>query len=92
MTDTYIWPPSEVKGKGGTLSSSPYNWVDKSPVVDELRTLMGNEPYRKVAERVGVSAVTIHFLFSGKTRNPSTSTIEKFANAYGLRIGLVRRI
>lgn len=75
--------------QGPLRLGTSYNFVEKSPVVDELRTIMGGDTYNRVAELTGLHAQTIKNLFSGKTRNPRAATLELFARAYGKRVGLV---
>lgn len=80
-------PPREPQGPLKLRTS--YNFVDKSPVVGELQALIGSTPYKKIAAMTTLHPTTIGKLFSGKTKDPRAGTIERFARAYGKRIGLV---
>lgn len=62
-----------------------YNYVDKDPAIDKLRTVIKDE---KVSEKnlsilSGVSRATIDNWFNGKTRRPQHTTLAAAAAALG---------
>lgn len=66
-----------------------YNFVEKKPVIDEMRTLIDHTSYADVSWKSGVSRSTLHNWFSGKTVSPRTVTVNKVLAQYGKRLGIV---
>lgn len=62
-----------------------YNFVDKDPEVDRLRTVVGNTPYAIVSACSGVSETTLRNWFLGKTRKPQNASIEAVGRAMGMK-------
>jgi|SRR5262245_22810068 len=60
-----------------------YNFRDKAPVVDELRTAIRDAgmTYRQIHEESGVSLACLYHLFSGPTRCPNFATVARIAHA-----------
>lgn len=69
-----------------------YNFVDKDPIIDEMRTIMQKENLSsgRVQELGGPSAATIEGWFGGKTRRPQHATAMAFIRACGYDYRLVR--
>lgn len=67
------------------LSFTPYNWIDKPPHIDELRTQvqLSRMTYKEIAEAAGVSTATVFRLFSGQTRRPHDHTITAIGRVFG---------
>ena len=71
-----------------------YNFVDKDPIIDALRTAFedtGIKSYTKLSEITGVSATTYSNWFGGKTRRPSHATVVASARGMGKDVVLVDR-
>jgi hypothetical protein len=68
-----------------------YNFVEKKPIIDELRGLIDQEPsaYKKIHEESGVSVSTLRNWFSGKTISPRTMTVNAVLYRLGKRLGVV---
>jgi transcriptional regulator with XRE-family HTH domain len=64
-----------------------YNFKDKDPVIDILRTRLQELgwTYGDLSEVSDVSATTLWNWFEGKTRRPQHATIMAVANAMGAR-------
>jgi transcriptional regulator with XRE-family HTH domain len=66
-----------------------YRFLDKDPVVDELRTLVGDRGLDKqlghLAELAGVARSTVHNLFNGETKKPQNRTVMGIATSIGYR-------
>lgn len=80
--------------RGGILRlDKSYNFVDKKPVIDQLRTLIGEADWAEVAEHGHVSKTTIYNWFMGRTISPRVITVNKVLEAYGkcLVIGDIER-
>ena len=75
--------------RGALNLDKSYNFVEKKPVIDEMRTLIDHAEYRKVADETHVSMSTLRNWFSGKTISPSTVTVNKVLARYGKRLGIV---
>lgn len=62
-----------------------YNYVDKDPAIDKLRTIVKDEQVsqKNLAVLSGVSASTISNWFDGKTRRPQHTTLAAAAAALG---------
>jgi hypothetical protein len=64
-----------------------YNFIDKDPVIDEMRTLVKDEGLIKklniVHELSGVSVSTLNNWFAGETKAPQNRTVSAVATALG---------
>jgi len=67
-----------------------YLFVDKDPIIDELRTLLKNEDWRKLADASGVSYATLANWFYGDTKRPQHATIMAVLRAAGYNMQIVR--
>lgn len=80
------------KGNGRTswLTRS-YNFIDKDPECDVMRTLYQKLHIREtdLAVLAGLSVSTVKKMFGGETRQPRHSTFCKLAGAMGKEYGLV---
>lgn len=70
-----------------------YNFVDKDPVIDKVRTLVKREglKYTEIQNLSGVSASTIHNWFEGDTKRPQYATIMAVVSALGYRTVFVKK-
>jgi transcriptional regulator with XRE-family HTH domain len=68
-----------------------YNFVDKDPVIDRLRGIVGGYKYREVSDMSGVSETTIYNWFNGKTRRPQYATVMAVIRAMGYRQEFIKR-
>jgi DNA-binding phage protein len=75
--------------KGFTYKS--YSFVDKDPIIDEVRTVFRAAGVTKqwVADESGVTAQTLHNWFEGATRRPQAATVNAVLRALGKRLGIV---
>lgn len=66
-----------------------YRYIDKDPVIDEIRTLVQDEGLMKKLEIVhqlsGVSASTLDNWFNGDTKSPQNRTICAVTSALGYK-------
>jgi transcriptional regulator with XRE-family HTH domain len=62
-----------------------YNFVDKDPVIDRVRTIINREglKYGEIEKLSSVSSTTLHNWFEGKTRKPQYATIAAVVGAMG---------
>jgi len=64
-----------------------YRFIDKDPVIDELRTIVQDEGLYKrlriVAELSNLSPSTLSALFHGATRKPQNATVMAIATCLG---------
>jgi hypothetical protein len=68
-----------------------YNFVDKDPVIDEIRTVYQDSGvnYKWIEENSGVTAQTLSNWFNGKTKKPQSATIEAVLRAMGYKRAIV---
>lgn len=69
--------------------NTAYNFVDKDPICDLLRTACRLYTYQQVAVKSGVHANTLRAIFDGATVSPKYSTVARIVRGLGLlvRIG-----
>ena len=72
-----------------------YNYVDKNPVIDKVRTLVQDEGLIKklgvVHELSGVSTSTLDNWFNGTTRSPQHATIAAVITSLGYQEEFVKK-
>lgn len=71
--------------KGRLRLYRSYNYVDKDPAIDKLRTVVQDEAisHKNLSVLSGVSASTITNWFEGKTKRPQHTTLAAAAAALG---------
>jgi transcriptional regulator with XRE-family HTH domain len=76
-------------GKGFTYKS--YSFVDKDPIIDEVRGVFdaSGATYKSIEEDSGVTYQTMRNWFEGKTRRPQAATINAVLRALGKKLGIV---
>jgi len=74
-----------------------YNFTDKDPIIDKLRTLFQAAKahnkklsYKVIAEQSGMSTTTMYNWFDGKTRRPQFATVMVFVRALDADLAIVR--
>jgi len=69
-----------------------YNFRDKDPVIDELRTLVENSDGNQydAAIKAGLARSTVDGWFFGSTRRPQSASVEAFGRALGWKRGWVK--
>src|SRR5262245_5917547 len=69
-----------------------YMFVDKDPVIDELRTLVKDSglSYDEVSDECGVASSTLYSWFHKDTRRPQNATIEAVGRGLGFKRKWVR--
>jgi transcriptional regulator with XRE-family HTH domain len=70
-----------------------YNFINKDPVVDRLRTIIADEgmKYKEIHEASGVSMTTMWGWFKGKTRRPTHAAVAAVAATMGYSFALTKR-
>jgi transcriptional regulator with XRE-family HTH domain len=70
-----------------------YNFVDKDPVIDTLRTAVqrSGQSLEQIADASGVSIGTLNGWFLGKTRRPQHATIMAVTRAIGYDWRLIKK-
>lgn len=72
-----------------------YNYIDKNPVIDKVRTLVQDEGLIKslsvVHEISGVATTTLKNWFDGETKNPQHHTIAAVVTALGYEETFVKK-
>jgi transcriptional regulator with XRE-family HTH domain len=68
-----------------------YNFVDKDPIIDEIRTLYEDSGvnYKWLHENAGVATGTLTNWFNGQTKRPQAATLNAVARALGYKLGFV---
>ena len=81
------------KGNGSLGLYKSYNFVDKDPVIDKMRTMVKREglKYGEISNLSGVSATTMHNWFEGKTKRPQYATVMAVVIALGYRVSYVKK-
>ena len=71
-----------------------YRFIDKDPVIDEVRTIVQDEGLyqrlRNVAELAGLAPATIDNMFHGETRRPQNATVMAIVTSLGYARKFVR--
>jgi transcriptional regulator with XRE-family HTH domain len=70
-----------------------YNFINKDPVVDRLRTIIADEGmnYKEIHEASGVSTATMWAWFKGPTRRPTHAAVAAVAATMGYSFELTQR-
>lgn len=78
--------------KGRLRLYTSYNFRDKDPAIDRLRTLIKREglSYSEVSRLSGVSVQTFYNWFEGATRKPQYCTVMAVVLALGYRASFVK--
>jgi len=79
--------------KGALKLYTSYNFTDKDPVIDKVRTLVNREglSYKEIHEKSGVTISTMYAWFEGKTRRPQYATVMAVVHALGYRTQFIKR-
>src|SRR3954466_13343137 len=79
------------KEKNGFIYRS-YNFVDKDPVIDRMRTILKDEglSYSEVHVLSGISDATMRNWFDGGTRRPQYATVAAFTSSLGYESQFVK--
>jgi hypothetical protein len=81
------------KKKRHVVIYKSYNFVDKDPAIDVVRTMvqLSNKTYRHINDAGGPVPATLYNWFDGKTRRPQFCTLIAAARAVGGDIRFVNR-
>ena len=73
------------KSNGHLRPYKSYRFIDKDPVIDQVRTIVQDSElsYVEIHEKSGVSTSTLWNWFHGKTRRPQFCTVEATGRACG---------
>jgi hypothetical protein len=84
--------PNGRENKGRLSLYRSYNFVEKDPVIDRIRTIVQREHVdnNDVSKISGVSATTLHGWFDGKTRRPQYATIAAVISSLGYSAKFVK--
>lgn len=68
-----------------------YNFVDKDPIIDEIRTIFNASGvnYKWIQENANVSPSTLTAWFMGSTKRPQSATVEAVLRALGYQRAIV---
>ena len=68
-----------------------YSFVDKDPIIDEIRTIVGasGASYKWIEDESGVTQTTLYAWFGGKTKKPQAATINAVLRALGYKLAPV---
>ena len=71
-----------------------YNFVDKDPVIDAVRTLIADEgvTYKYIETKSGVTTTTLRAWFGGSTRRPQYATIRAVVGALGYEMTFTKAV
>jgi DNA-binding transcriptional regulator YiaG len=77
--------------RGALQTTRSYLFIDKHPVIDEIRMLMKDAHLSraKLADESGVSTTTLRNWDMGKTTRPQAPTLNAVGKIFGKRLGLV---
>jgi|SRR5262245_17545904 len=78
---------------GGLRLYRSYNFRDKDPIIDRLRTLIRDQQasYRDVEKESGVSVQTLYNWFGGETRRPQFATVMAVVRALGYDLQVTKQ-
>ncbi len=81
------------KGNGTLRLYKSYNFVDKDPVIDKMRTIIKKEGLTnaEIHSKSGVSENTLYNWFDGKTRRPQYATVMAVVRSMGYVQQFVKR-
>lgn len=87
-----------IHDKRGFIRYSAYNFVQKDPAIDELRTILQDQNggkldgslFRKVRDNGGPTEACLRGWFMGKTRRPFSDSLEAAGRAMGVKRKWVR--
>lgn len=92
VTNMSDWMKEKKDYRKGSLNlPKSYNFIDKHPVIDEVRTWIQDAkmPIAEVTRRSGVTAPTIRKWLDGTTRRPQAPTLNAVGRVFGKRLGWV---
>jgi len=69
-----------------------YNFIDKDPVIDHLRTIIADEKvtYAYIEAKSGVTKQTLQNWFAGNTKRPNNATVEAVVRCLGYERPIVK--
>lgn len=82
-------PAFQYKGYKSYLS---YNFIDKDPIIDEVRTIIADEgiSFAQVERASGVTSATLRNWFYGQTKRPCSATVEAVLRGMGYERQIVK--
>jgi hypothetical protein len=80
------------KKNGGLRTYRTYNFVEKDPVIDRIRTIVKDEglSYGEIHVISGVSTTTLSNWFEGPTRRPQYATVAAVTSSLGYKQEFVK--
>jgi transcriptional regulator with XRE-family HTH domain len=69
-----------------------YNFIDKDPIIDKLRTLVQRSglSYREISNLSGVTVQTLYNWFQGDVKRPQHAGVMAVVHALGYRMSIVK--
>lgn len=69
-----------------------YSFIDKDPIIDQVRTLIADEgeSYLQIHDMSGVSVSTLYNWFRGETRRPQYASVMAVVRSLGYDLQIVR--
>jgi hypothetical protein len=67
-----------------------YSFVDKDPMIDQVRTVIGDShmTYKAISEASGVNTTTIRGWLDGSTRKPQAATFNAVLRTCGYKLAV----
>jgi transcriptional regulator with XRE-family HTH domain len=67
-----------------------YNFTDKDPIIDYLRTIINDSHLKisKISEESGVTSQTINNMLYGKTRRPQAATVNAILRSLNYKLNI----
>lgn len=67
-----------------------YNFVDKDPIIDQVRTVIADSQmtYKAISEASSVTPMTIRNWLDGQTRKPQAATVNAVLRACGYKLSI----
>jgi hypothetical protein len=94
MTISTVKHRTKSKSNGGGLRLyKSYNFRDKDPMIDKVRTVVQDSElsYAKISDKSSVSTGTLYNWFSGTTRRPQFCSMNAVLRCIGHEFVIVRR-
>ena len=80
------WKGEKIEYPKGPLNlARSYNFIDKHPCVDEIRTWIQDDPHTVnwIASRANLSHSCVKNLLEGQTKRPQNATIDMIGKVFG---------
>lgn len=82
-----VHPRQKQEPRGVTYKT--YAFLDKNPMIDQVRTLIGNTPLAKVERETGVSVSCLRSWLNGTVLRPQEPTLRAVGRMFGMELQFV---